>query len=379
MTEISYKGSQRPAWYEGLAGKVQQRYITLRDGFTFNFDQMTWTPLTAAPLLLLGMATLFFIGLQVRSRSLAAADSWNWAGWIARIGWAALLVQVLVNEFFVARFLSTDGSLMRSTILDIRTLQAILLLTGLVMLLRKKQIAAFLRRLIVQLGRESGDSSSQNLRNANLFALALVIPWLSLISVVEAGNTSRYWWLWPVQLVAVVAAVTYIPERLRLPRTVTLVGQTGLTLVLLAHPWLASPVQAWVTSGWSGPKAGQLQALDYLASQVRAEGRNEVALGYQTLFYDFMPAFNAVEPRYKVAGELDQYLNYRHGISNSNQCAEGLSSEDEYLIVQTAPKPIAAADPNKYFNIPSGSQFRMVRQFGDYQVFQRVESLPKLN
>ena len=61
----------------------------------------------------------------------------------------------------------------------------------------------------------------------------------------------------------------------------------------------------------------------------------------------------------------------RHGISNTDRCAEGASPGDEYQIVQS----ISNGLEDYRFPFPAniGSHFRSVAQFGSYQVFKRYQ------
>ena len=201
-----------------------------------------------------------------------------------------------------------------------------------------------------------------------------------MLLVAEPGRPDRYWWLWPLQVVVLAAAVTYLPLRFRLSRPIAWIAQVTLTLLLLLHPWLISRAQAWMKIGWSGPTAKQVEVVDYIASQLLSEGRNRAAIGYQIFIYGFSAKSNIVDPRYKAGGEFDMLFKYRHGILNSDHCAEGVSSNDEYRIVQTRPKqPDLPKDffnepPEEYFEIPLHGNFQLLRQFGDYQVFKRIGS-----
>lgn len=376
IAESSDASPQVQNWFGGLAKTIRTRYATLGDGLTFNFDQMAWTPLAVVPLVLLGMTTLALVALQAFARSVPSSISWNWPSWISRLAWVTLFLALLINESFVARFLSANGSLSAPIVFKIRTLQAILLIIGLGLLICRKPFSEFFRGFLARMKTESDPSQSQN--NQTLFALCLFVPWLTLIMVVEPDNPVRYWWLWPMQIVPIIAAVTYIPGRFKWPRTATWIGQVAVILVLLSHPWLASPVQAWVRSGWSGPRADEIQALDYIASDMQSQGRQKAAIGYRTFIYPFMPAFNIVDPTYKVGAELDLYLKDRYEISNSNQCAEGISPQDEYRLVQTSPRPLEEPQfggpeaPMEYFNMPLDSSYSLLRQFGRYEVFRRM-------
>jgi hypothetical protein len=222
-----------------------------------------------------------------------------------------------------------------------------------------------------------------------LFAVGLLVPWLMLITVAEPGHAVRYFWIWPLQLVPIVAAVTFVPERLDWSRAAAWSCQTALVVLLLTHPWLVTPLRAWSSNGWSGPMASDVQAADYLGAQLRAEGRDQAAVGYQTYIAEFMADMNIADPRYKVGAELDMFLKYRYGISNADQCAEGVSSDDEYRIVQEPPRLIEAkARPDswmplggevkthtliEHFDVPRDPRFHLLKQFGDFGVFERTD------
>jgi hypothetical protein len=83
-----------------------------------------------------------------------------------------------------------------------------------------------------------------------------------------------------------------------------------------------------------------------------------------------MATYNIINPQYKVGAEFDLWFKYRHGIANTNGCAEGLSPSDEYRIVQPQPKS-GPEEPREYFDVPLDGNFQLLRQFGPYQVFRR--------
>jgi hypothetical protein len=181
-------------------------------------------------------------------------------------------------------------------------------------------------------------------------------------------------------VVVLAAAVTYLPAQFKLSRPIAATGQVFLTLLLLLHPWVLSPAQSWMKMGWFGPTAPQVQAVDFLANRLSSEGRNTAAIGYQIFVYGFMAKSNIIDPRYKVGAQWDMLFKYRHGILNSDQCAEGVSSKDEYRIVQTRPRQVLPQDffnerAEEYVDIQLDGSFQLVRQFGRYQIFKRTGSL----
>src|SRR5262249_15479604 len=148
--------------------------------------------------------------------SIVVADKLKWQKWIPRLAWTSMLLAALVNEVFVAHFLSEHGSLTMPVVWHVRGVQAFLLVVGAALLLAGERIA----RPSVIAQRRGDTDSPQSLVNRRLFALGLIVPWIMLMLVVEPGEVDRYWWLWPLQLIAIVASVTYIPERFGWPRVI---------------------------------------------------------------------------------------------------------------------------------------------------------------
>ena len=84
-----------------------------------------------------------------------------------------------------------------------------------------------------------------------------------------------------------------------------------------------------------------------------------------------MVNYHALSPEYKVGAEFDALFKYRHGIENTGTCAEGVSSRDDYRIVQT--RPMQAQDaPRNYFDVPLDNRFKLVREIGAYRIYSRV-------
>jgi hypothetical protein len=146
------------------------------------------------------------------------------------------------------------------------------------------------------------------------------------------------------------------------------VGSLLLIVTLLVNPWTLLRIGSWISDGWSGSDAEEIQAVDYVSS--RLKGRNQTAVGYQVFIWRFSADYNIVDPRYKVGADFDLLFKDRHGVSNTNHCAEGVSPKDEFRIVQTTRNWTNHAG-KVYFEIPLDRNLRLLRQFGSYQVFER--------
>ncbi len=140
---------------------------------------------------------------------------------------------------------------------------------------------------------------------------------------------------------------------------------------LAANTLLVSRLSGWLTDGWSGVDSPEIQLSDYIASLVKSRGNDHPSIGYELNVYKFMAVFHGTDPRYTIGAELDTEFKYRHGIVNSNKCAEGVSPQDEYRIVRLFREGIDDPDARYRIDIHRDSLFRMTREFGPYQVFQR--------
>jgi hypothetical protein len=243
-----------------------------------------------------------------------------------------------------------------------------LLVLGSLVLLAAPYIVTASERVLARLGLEVQPTEEAQLQE--LLVFCLLIPWIILVIVAEPGKPERLSWLWPTKVIFLSASVTYFLRRFAAPKWAVAAAQCAVALVLVANPFLVGRVESWARSGWAGQDAEEIQVIDTIAWQVKAEGKNQAAIGYQVFIYPFMANYNITNPIYKAGAEFDLLFKYRHGISNINQCAEGISPSDEYRIVQTRPKQ-PDWHPRNYFDVAMGSNFRLVRQFDLYQVFKR--------
>jgi hypothetical protein len=129
-------------------------------------------------------------------------------------------------------------------------------------------------------------------------------------------------------------------------------------------------MKQWLRNGWAGSDAQEVQVVDYVANRLRSDGTPRAAIGYQIFIYEFMAKYNIIDRQYKVGAEFDLLFKQRHGITNTDQCAEGVSPNDEYRIVQRRPKS-GEEQPGNYFQVPQNTRFHLIKSFDLYQVFKR--------
>jgi hypothetical protein len=322
-----------------------------------NFEHTTKIWGNSLVLALLALTSLCLTGVsRASSKSVTESQERRWRLGLAVLAGSLIAVALACNELVVASLVSQDGFLDNSTLRDIRWFQAILISAGVSLLILKRRTVQLIERLSFT-------------DHAKLFGVSLLVPWLLLLILLENGlHLERFWWLWPLQVIALAALATYVPQKLRLPRLVSLLGSACLAAMILNPVSLLQRVQLW-GPGWSGTDAAEMGLANYVAEQLK--GRDSSAIGYQIRNWPFMVAFNAVDPRYKVGLEFDLLYKTVHSISNTNQCAEGISPDDEFRIVQVSP----TSDPREgYFDVELGNAFRLLHEFGPFHVYQRASS-----
>jgi hypothetical protein len=353
-----------------VAEVINSRIIVPASKLSANFhagylaDRAIFGPATALMLLLLTLISMLLLTRSQMYRS--GADVSGGARWMGRLGMFAIAAGLILNEWIIARYVSVDGTIEPSTAAHIRWLQVAMIVSGAVSLLLRKPLAHLLRRLL---------DAGKVRRNVNPLAVSLLVPWIILLIVAEPGKPERFWWLWPLQIVFLAALVTNVLSRVRRAWPITSFVFGFIALALLCNPLALSRVNSWIEKGWSGAEAAEIEAVDFIADQLRAEGKNYGPIGYQVYIYPFMAEYNIANPQYKVGADFDLLLKYRHGITNTNTCAEGISSQDEYRIVQSEPRQ-EAWRPRDYFDVPHEPSFRLVRQFDLYQIFKHTHGAP---
>jgi hypothetical protein len=350
----------------GLGMQVLRRYQAIEAGLLSNFERSASVPGNAAflsLLVLVALATLPLLASPVKHR----VDGLARSPWVTGLAVAMIACGVLANEVLLTRYVSPDGILEPLAITRIRMFQVLLVIGGFSLLLLRKSIFSTAARLVRRA--ETSNRLPGHPESHGLLVLSLVIPWIILLLLIEPQRTNRLWWLWPLHAIFLAAAATYLLRRLNAPRLFRWIAPLWLLSTMLANPQVLSRVAAWSRDGWSRNDSEVVAAVDYVAAQIKSEGKNAAAIGYNVIVEPFYVTFNAVDPRYKAGADWDLFFKYRHGIMNTNRCAEGVSSKDDYRIVQAIPERKV---PRRYIiDALPHEEFKIARRFEFYDVYRR--------
>jgi hypothetical protein len=362
--EQSASGSQASAAGASAASPgLAARLGMVKDKVLSNFANAAYGPGPDILLLLLVLGTILLCALPGKAREeptvgQRSLPSRGQLAVIAVLLIAAGLVLHLVIQGRIpgAAFIPASG--LAKKLPQVSLLVGIILLGGPWLLAATQRV---LRRMGVEL---------QPTMPMNLLLISLVVPWLILVILAEPGKPERFWWVWPLQVILLAASVAYFLPKFPVPRWTVVAAQLLVAAALVPNSFLFGRIDDWRTNGWAGKDPEEVQVIDYVAGLIRQEGKSNAAIGYQLFVYPFMAKYHITNPVYKVGGELELLLRYRHGIVNADQCAEGVSASDEYRIVQVRPKR-GADEPKQYFDVPRDDGFRLLRRFTLYEVYKR--------
>lgn len=347
--------------------KVLNFWNEMKDKAVSNFQPIVPIPGASFILLLLTLNSLLILSLpgSLKHQTSTATHSPFWREWPGLIAVGMILCGLLLSLFVFVPLFGNEGTRFGPRILFIYKLRKILVLGGMA-LFAGIWIVNLTGRILTRFGIQI--QTSQQAEQRRLLLICLLIPWFLLLILAEPGKPERFWWLWPMQSLFLAAFFTHVLPRFRIPKVFIQAGQIAVVLIVAGNSFLLSRLDSWVKTGWAGQDADEIQVVDYIANQMKAEGRDRAAIGYQTFIYPFMAEYNITNPVYKVGAEFDLLLLYRHGIVNTNQCAEGVAEGDEYRIVETRPKP-PDWSPKEYFAVPMDDHFHLKMKVRSYQVY----------
>jgi Dolichyl-phosphate-mannose-protein mannosyltransferase len=287
----------------------------------------------------------------------------RWANQLKWLSAAMILCGLLMNEFTIARYLTLDRILEPSTVSMVRQLQALVIVAGIALMILRHAMAAGLNSLT----RDPHSKDDNHSDDARVLLISLIIPLLILLYLAEADAPRRFWWLSPVQSV-ILASLVYWLMKLSAPRLLISIGSAVLVVLVASNSLVISRINSWIANGWSGVDLEQLKLVDYAAKQIKSDGRDHAAIGYDLFIDNYWALFNVADHRYKVGADLDLFFKYRYGIVNTSRCAEGVSSQDSYRIKQSR---VLKFEEHQHLDIPQDDRFHALKKLDEFQLLQR--------
>jgi len=345
------------------------RFSNVWENLLSNFESVAAVPGASIALLLLTLISVLVLSvpgtIADSQTQVAHARFWRNSGRMVALG--LLLGGLLLGALAFAHQVMRGDAPTAARFLFIGKLSKIMVWSG-VALLAAPWIAAWANRLLARLRWQI--QTPESAEQTRMLVFCLLVPWFILLLFSEPGKPERFIWLWPIQVLFLTAFFTNVLPRLGTPRIFVGAGVVALVLLIVANSFLLDRSSSWLRTGWAGSDATEVSAVDAISSRIKAEGTDRAGIGYQMFIYPFMAEYNITNPVYKVGAELDLIFLFKDGILNTDRCAEGLSPQDKYRIVETQPKP-PDWSPKQYFSVGMDESYHLVGQYGTYQVYER--------
>lgn len=185
-----------------------------------------------------------------------------------------------------------------------------------------------------------------------------------LVNLQEADFSRRFLWLW-------VALAPFIVVLLRsMFRPTIAYTLAGILIVLTA----CNPTMTWKTRALlanhfgAAPDTEMNQVIAYVAGQAKAEGRTSLPIGYDLPFIKWIVCAHATDGMSKVGDQYDLLFLMRHGITNTDTRAEGISPEDDFRIVE---HDSGESWRQTYFDLSSYPRMEVALETSHYTVLRK--------
>ena len=272
------------------------------------------------------------------------------------VGAVALLMAFVANEWVLGRLMSSDGSMESYTILAIRLFQVVLAFTGTALLFRRP-----VKRWV-------GIGVRWQASHLSVIALVLGVPWLIMAMMVAPDVPYRFWNYWPVQVVALAGILTMAVGKWARHRKL-LQGMilAGVALVMMCNSAVIQHISAWHREGYRGD-SDEVKATQHLAEMIRADGVQDLSIGYGIPFSPYMAYYRVFDDVYKVGLPYDWHLKTAYGITNASDSPSGLSDRDRYRLVSSRP----VSGHHLRVDMVNGAGWKMIGQYGEYSCWRKT-------
>jgi len=161
-------------------------------------------------------------------------------------------------------------------------------------------------------------------REAGVLAAMIGACGFLLLVLSEIERSWRFWWFWPLQCIAVVAAAEGLIRLWKPPRWVSTVVWILAIALFIPYRSIAGEINSIVRYGYGGRESGQMQALQWLVEEARKDPQKPMSIGVMRYHGETDPT--------KAWGWLEFGLQYIHPVSNAT--ASDISPQNDYRVVE---------------------------------------------
>jgi hypothetical protein len=100
-----------------------------------------------------------------------------------------------------------------------------------------------------------------------------------LLVVSEIERSWRFWWFWPLQCIAIVAAVEALIRSWKPPRWISIAVWIIAIGLFLPYRYIGGRLEGILQNGYAGRESGQIQAVQWIAAEARKEPDTPISIG----------------------------------------------------------------------------------------------------
>lgn len=168
---------------------------------------------------------------------------------------------------------------------------------------------------------------------ANL-GLSILVLWGIVVVMSEPNRAVRFWWLVPLEILAVMVGLVQVSKFIPRQRIVEPVLIGCAVLALVPSLRLERLADGWGREGFAGTDTGQIPVVDFIGAEAKEANRSELFVGYDISAIDYSRVFAATgDDLYRAGAWFDYLFLSRQGIRNLNRSVAGLDPRDEYRIL----------------------------------------------
>jgi hypothetical protein len=170
-----------------------------------------------------------------------------------------------------------------------------------------------------------------------LFLLFYLCPWVLIgLLVWDSGWPSagrRFLWLYCLQSILFAVLLTDLVKAARISRSVSWMLYLSIVIIVGNNFRMHNEMTRYLRGSFVDEGLSQMEIVGWVARYCADNNLNPVSIGYDIPFNQFELHWHGVDPRYKVGRDFDSQFLYEYGIQNSNDLPEGISPEDDLIIV----------------------------------------------
>lgn len=204
--------------------------------------------------------------------------------------------------------------------------------------------------------------------SVDALALAVLVPLVAMLALVENSRTERVGYLAPLVVILLVTVLV----SLRFTRADARAGwriACAVAAVAVMAPIVTEP--GWTTAVGRDVDPPEVAIVRRLAERMSSERLTHASVGVNVgLGPVWGPAFLASDARYRPTILTDLVLGRHAGLTNDNGCREGVSAQDRYRIIQRE----VPDDEDWRLQIPPGRGFVVVDRVDTFDLLERREA-----